>query len=131
MCEPSDIGRTLGDGAGEASPGSAALPAGRNPHAGRTGRFDPTLFLFDAIPGGVGLAERIYERAPELVESARALIVKCPCDAGCPACIGPGESRAKKALAAHLLSQFAGLRLVDPPANAERTARGGEGIARP
>ena len=124
MCEPSDIGRTLGDGAGEASPGGASLPAGRNPHSGRTGQFDPTLFLFDAIPGGVGLAERIYERAPELVEAARALIVKCPCDAGCPACIGPGESRGKKALAAHLLAQFAGLRLVDPPASTAPSARG-------
>jgi DEAD/DEAH box helicase domain-containing protein len=100
MCEPSDIGRTLGDGAGGDGEG---LPPGRNPHSGRTGGFDPTLFLFDAVPGGVGLAQRIFERAAELVESARALIASCPCEAGCPGCIGPGEARSRKLLALGLL----------------------------
>lgn len=86
MCEPSDIGRTLGDGASDGD----NLPAGRNPHAGRTGQLDPTLFLFDAVPGGVGLAQRMFEQAEALVRAARALIANCRCDAGCPACIGPG-----------------------------------------
>jgi DEAD/DEAH box helicase domain-containing protein len=121
MCEPSDVSRTLGDGAGTADNEGAALPAGRNPHTGRTGKFDPTLFLFDALPGGVGLANRMYERAPELVESARKLIAGCPCDAGCPACIGPGESRGRKALSARLLAQFAGLRLVEAEGTAAIT----------
>jgi DEAD/DEAH box helicase domain-containing protein len=88
MCEPSDIGRTLGDGATEQD--GSGLPPGRNPHSGRTGRIDPTLFLFDAVPGGVGLAERIFEQADRLVRAARELITNCECEAGCPACIGPG-----------------------------------------
>jgi DEAD/DEAH box helicase domain-containing protein len=104
MCEPSDVGRTLGDGASPDGDGGA-LPAGRNPHAGRTGRFDPTIFLFDSVPGGVGLAERIFERAPALVDAAHSLIASCPCESGCPACIGPGESPGRKALAVTLLSQ--------------------------
>lgn len=88
MCEPSDIGRTLGDGASEID--GTELAPGRNPHTGRTGRIDPTLFLFDAVPGGVGLAERIFERAETLVGAAHRLIASCSCAAGCPACIGPG-----------------------------------------
>jgi DEAD/DEAH box helicase domain-containing protein len=109
MCEPSDIGRTLGDGAEQADDGATPLP-GRDPHSGRTGGLDPTVFLFDAIPGGVGLAERIFERAAVLVQSAAELIRGCPCDRGCPACIGPGEARARKALALTVLAHIAGTR---------------------
>jgi DEAD/DEAH box helicase domain-containing protein len=106
MCEPSDIGRTLGDGSGN-SEASIPLP-GRDPHAGRTGGVDPTVFLFDAIPGGVGLAQRIFERAAALVDSARELIAGCPCDRGCPACIGPGEARGRKELSLAVLAELAG-----------------------
>ncbi|HVU05422.1 MAG TPA: DEAD/DEAH box helicase [Polyangiaceae bacterium] len=108
MCEPSDVSRTLGDGEGESGRDSA-VPAGRNPHAGRTGGFDPTLFLFDAVPGGVGLAARIYERADELVGRARDLIATCRCEGGCPACIGPGEAPGRKDLAVRLLGRLTDL----------------------
>jgi DEAD/DEAH box helicase domain-containing protein len=85
MCDPRDIGRTLGDGSGDGQ-----APA-RDPFAGRTGGFDPTLFLFDSIAGGVGLASRIFSRADELVLRATQLISGCGCTEGCPACVGPGE----------------------------------------
>ncbi len=85
MCDPRDLSRTLGDGAG------SGLGPGRDPLGGRTGGFDPTLFLFDSVAGGVGLAERIHERRHEMVERARVLIAQCPCKAGCPACVGPEE----------------------------------------
>jgi DEAD/DEAH box helicase domain-containing protein len=98
MCDPRDLGRTLGDGEGE---GEAP---GRDPFARRTGGFEPTLFLFDAIPGGVGLAERIHERAGELFERTRLLIETCSCGAGCPACVGPsGDDGPRKRLALELL----------------------------
>ncbi len=104
MCDPRDINRTLGDGSGDAGPG-AGHPAGRNPHTGHTGGFDPTVFLFDALPGGVGLAERMYERAPELLDRARSLIEGCPCKAGCPACVGPEEDAgARKRVALAILT---------------------------
>jgi DEAD/DEAH box helicase domain-containing protein len=100
MCDPRDIARTLGDGASDAtSDGGEGLAPGRDPFGGRTGGFDPTLFLFDAIPGGVGLAERIFERAPELVVRAESLIASCACAAGCPACVGPEEAGIRKAAA--------------------------------
>jgi DEAD/DEAH box helicase domain-containing protein len=88
MCDPRDLNQTLGDGGLPGSDGPLAAP-GRDFHAGRTGGFDPTVFLFDAHPGGVGLAERLFERAPELLDHARLLIETCPCRSGCPACVGP------------------------------------------
>ncbi|HEY3234208.1 MAG TPA: DUF1998 domain-containing protein, partial [Polyangiaceae bacterium] len=69
------------------------------------GGFDPTVFLFDAHAGGVGLSERIYETATELLEQAGALIEGCPCRTGCPACVGPSsENAARKRMALDILS---------------------------
>jgi DEAD/DEAH box helicase domain-containing protein len=85
MCEPTDIGQTLGDRAGEDD-----VPEREPGHGPRPG-FDPTVFLYDHVPGGVGIAQRIYERADELVERTRKLIAGCGCEDGCPACVGPAE----------------------------------------
>jgi DEAD/DEAH box helicase domain-containing protein len=49
----------------------------------------PTIYLYEAMPGGVGLAPRLYERHDELVAGAAELIASCECEAGCPACTGP------------------------------------------
>ena len=57
----------------------------RSPHTGA-----PTVFLYDAVPGGVGFAERLYEIHPSLLAAAHDLTAGCPCEAGCPACVGPG-----------------------------------------
>ncbi len=60
----------------------------------------PTVFLYDMIPGGVGLAERLWEVRRDLVESCLALIISCDCECGCPGCVGPQidtRSPAKKA----------------------------------
>jgi DEAD/DEAH box helicase domain-containing protein len=102
MCDPRDLGQTLGDGGLPGGAGALAAP-GRDFHAGRTGGFDPTVFLFDAHPGGVGLAERLFERAPELLDDARLLIETCACPSGCPACVGPAEEGSRKRVALHIL----------------------------
>ncbi|MDQ6682949.1 MAG: DEAD/DEAH box helicase [Chloroflexota bacterium] len=63
-----------------------------------TGR--PTLYLYDAVPGGVGLAERLFELGPELVRAAHQLVRDCPCEEGCPSCVGPAAevgARGKRA----------------------------------
>jgi DEAD/DEAH box helicase domain-containing protein len=89
------------DGSGDA----AAAPA----EAFDPELYRPTLFLYDALPGGVGLARRIFERAGELMQRAASLVRSCPCPGGCPACIGPGlnvdeaASAERKYLAASLL----------------------------
>ncbi len=102
MCDPRDLGQTIGDDGEEGGPAGG----GRVPQPG----FDPTLFLFDNVPGGVGLAERIHERAAELVTRSRQLIQGCGCEGGCPMCVGATESpggvrkRAALGLLARILS---------------------------
>ena len=49
----------------------------------------PTIYLYEAVPGGVGLSERLWKRHDELVAGAAELIASCGCEAGCPACTGP------------------------------------------
>lgn len=88
MCDPRDIGQTLGDKNDDGSPMPSAPQGGSDLDANG---FDPTVFLFDNIPGGVGLAERIYEQAGELVARARQLIRSCSCTDGCPLCVGAAE----------------------------------------
>jgi DEAD/DEAH box helicase domain-containing protein len=60
----------------------------RSPHAER-----PVVYLYESVPGGVGLSPRLFERHAPLLAGARDLIESCPCDSGCPACVGPrGET---------------------------------------
>ncbi|MEJ7697643.1 MAG: DEAD/DEAH box helicase [Candidatus Limnocylindrales bacterium] len=56
----------------------------RSPHAE-----EPTVYLYEAVPGGIGLAERLWERHDELLAAAADLIDTCTCEGGCPACTGP------------------------------------------
>ena len=51
--------------------------------------FAPTVYLYDSYPGGIGLSEPLFRRAPDIVRDARALIDACACAVGCPACVGP------------------------------------------
>jgi len=93
MCEPSDIGQALEDKAPESLLASV--------------RFDPTLFFFDRCPGGIGLSERIYERADELIDRTLELVERCACEHGCPACVGPTNvSGGRKATATSLLRKL-------------------------
>jgi DEAD/DEAH box helicase domain-containing protein len=87
MCTGSDIGRAMGD----ESAANRVAGAPMRQHAGlRTDDFDPTVFLYDNMPGGVGLAPEIHDRMGELVARAVDLLEGCGCDAaGCPACLGP------------------------------------------
>jgi DEAD/DEAH box helicase domain-containing protein len=67
----------------------------------------PTVFLYDNIPGGVGLAEKLFDVRDRLVEAALAAALACVCDEGCPSCVGPQvevNSVAKRA-AARLLER--------------------------
>ena len=68
----------------------------------------PTIYLYESVPGGVGLAERLYARHDELVAAAEGLIRTCNCDAGCPACTGPRlePDINAKALARRLLGEL-------------------------
>ncbi|MCH7947156.1 MAG: DUF1998 domain-containing protein, partial [candidate division Zixibacteria bacterium] len=49
----------------------------------------PTIYIYENIPGGVGLSEKLYSQAEALFEAAFDHVRKCPCKAGCPVCVGP------------------------------------------
>lgn len=49
----------------------------------------PTIYIYENIPGGVGLSEKIFSESNKLFEASLQHIRKCPCDDGCPTCIGP------------------------------------------
>jgi len=48
----------------------------------------PTIFFYDRYPGGVGLSQTIFEKYEEILMAARNVIQHCPCEIGCPSCIG-------------------------------------------
>lgn len=54
-----------------------------------TGR--PTIFLYDMYPGGIGLAEKLFTMRRELLNAALRTIANCPCESGCPGCVGPAS----------------------------------------
>ena len=49
----------------------------------------PTIYIYENIPGGVGLSEKLYSEYDKLFESCLDHTRKCLCDDGCPSCIGP------------------------------------------
>lgn len=51
----------------------------------------PALFLSDAIPGGVGLAEGAYDSINVILRACREQLDSCRCRDGCPSCIGAGN----------------------------------------
>ncbi len=69
MCDPRDLG---------------VLAQVQSPFTGR-----PTLYLYDAVPGGVGLTERLFTLVDDLVRASREAVESCTCADGCPACVGP------------------------------------------
>ncbi|MEJ9211597.1 DEAD/DEAH box helicase [Bacillus smithii] len=48
----------------------------------------PTIFIYDHYPGGIGLSTEVYNRMKEMIFSAKELVESCPCENGCPSCIG-------------------------------------------
>ena len=72
--------------------------------------FQPTIFLYDNYPGGIGFSSGLYDLAPTLLRSTCELIENCGCPEGCPSCVGPvGEvSRQGKSVAVEILSRLLG-----------------------
>jgi DEAD/DEAH box helicase domain-containing protein len=99
MADTRDIDRCIGDKSGQwfvrhgksgrfitASPleGQADAKSGTLIDA-----FDPTVFIFDAYPGGIGFSSLLYDQHKGLLEGVRRLVGTCPCSHGCPSCVGP------------------------------------------
>jgi DEAD/DEAH box helicase domain-containing protein len=53
----------------------------------------PAVALYDMIPAGIGLSERLFEIYAQLLQNALELVSSCSCPDGCPSCVGPaGEN---------------------------------------
>jgi DEAD/DEAH box helicase domain-containing protein len=72
--------------------------------------FEPNLYLYDNYPGGIGQSAPLFKLTSRLLQAASELLNSCPCESGCPSCVGPvGEvgERGKEA-ASRILTQLLG-----------------------
>jgi DEAD/DEAH box helicase domain-containing protein len=53
--------------------------------------FEPDVVLYDNYRGGVGQSQPLFRRSKELLQGAFELASACPCDTGCPSCVGPRD----------------------------------------
>jgi len=53
----------------------------------------PTMFVYDRFLGGLGFSQRGYELVGQWLDMCRALLEQCPCDYGCPSCVGLANLR--------------------------------------
>jgi DEAD/DEAH box helicase domain-containing protein len=83
MCDPRDLGRAVEDAAQ-----NPPAPPETGPERARHESFSASVYLYDHVPGGVGLSVRIFERAGELLAEAANTIARCECALGCPSCVG-------------------------------------------
>ena len=87
MCDRHDIGLSVDGGTLERSARSNATGGlGGVPDALAT---DPNVFIYDNYPGGIGFSRPLYEMHSDLLERTHELIAGCPCESGCPSCVGP------------------------------------------
>jgi DEAD/DEAH box helicase domain-containing protein len=112
MCDRRDLGTAVGER--PPNPGRNAewqefTPAMSNP-AEMPELFSPNLYLYDAYPGGIGFSEPLYRVHQTLLQRTRELITACPCESGCPSCVGPAgeKSERTKEAALAILERLAG-----------------------
>ncbi|MDP7691087.1 MAG: DUF1998 domain-containing protein, partial [Vicinamibacterales bacterium] len=82
MCDRHDIGLAIHGEERRVAQMSPADPGGRDEE-------EPTIFIYDNYPGGIGFSEPLFGLHDRLLSHTRGLIERCPCEAGCPACVGP------------------------------------------
>jgi DEAD/DEAH box helicase domain-containing protein len=106
MCDRHDLGVSIGNGSaldvpqaasiGGGEPGGtspagavARLGRGRSPGQAPVDYDEPRVFVYDNYPGGIGLSEPLFTMRRALLSKTRDLIASCPCESGCPSCVGP------------------------------------------
>ncbi len=91
MCDPADLGMVV------------------EPQAPASGL--PAITIFEQTAGGIGYAEQLYRLMPQALAAALDLVRGCPCEHGCPGCVGPTPEHDympdAKALARALLERIA------------------------
>jgi len=71
----------------------------------------PTVYLYETVPGGIGVAEKALEVWPTVVETGIGIAERCACRHGCPGCLvpprlPPGFDEPKKAPAITIARWF-------------------------
>ncbi len=51
--------------------------------------YSPTIMIYDTVPGGIGLSNSLFEDLNQLIQKCSELVSTCPCENGCPSCVGP------------------------------------------
>jgi DEAD/DEAH box helicase domain-containing protein len=51
--------------------------------------FEPTIYIYDSYPNGIGFSEVLFEKAEEIFEKTLEAVDRCNCERGCPSCVGP------------------------------------------
>jgi DEAD/DEAH box helicase domain-containing protein len=107
MCDRRDIGTAVGE---RPTHGGTAVEWQALASAPDTEKelFEPNLYLYDAYPGGIGFSEPLYRVCQVLLTRTQELITACPCDNGCPSCVGPAgdNSERSKEVALAILGQL-------------------------
>src|SRR3989441_3944649 len=96
LCDIRDIGAWLGDGTPYAE-GKVVTREIMRAQLVQGDEFTPTIYLYDNQPGGIGLAERIFEVLPDLLARGLETLQTCACPAGCPSCVGPVNEVGRRA----------------------------------
>ena len=86
MCDAHDLGLSID---GVALEGASRLGGSMKSTAEPGGAVEPTIFLYDNYPGGIGFSEPLFAMHGALLARTRQLIDGCPCESGCPSCVGP------------------------------------------
>jgi DEAD/DEAH box helicase domain-containing protein len=92
MCDSHDLGLSV-DGVGTEEAKTLSTVA-------------PTIFIYDNYPGGIGFSEPLFQMHQDLLARTHDLIDGCPCQSGCPSCVGPEGATGPlaKTVASHLLA---------------------------
>ncbi len=53
----------------------------------------PAMFVYDRYVGGLGYSEKGFDFFGDLLTFCRELVEECPCDQGCPSCVGLANLR--------------------------------------
>lgn len=116
MCDPRDINRCIGDRGAKwfirLSRDSRGLYSYLNSKEeiseAKVGLFEPTLFIYDNYPGGMGFSHQLFDDTNLILEKTLKLISKCSCIHGCPSCVGPTKevSERSKEVALNILREI-------------------------
>lgn len=108
MCDIRDLGSWLGNRTREKDEKSIYTSREWIDELKSTGDFEPLIFLYDNHPGGIGFSVEIFKLHVELLKKAIDVISKCPCEYGCPSCVGPINEVGKKSkgLALYILKEI-------------------------